>query len=269
MSTKNFPLSQQVNLSCRLDSGSLTVRAEPNCSTARVTMTAREPDSDAVERSTVELRESTLVVHGPKNYESGRRNRDAMDVEVTVPAGTPMKLTAVSADVEIHGSAGPLDISSGSADVNVEQVQGALRLRGGSGDIEVGLVSGEANIKGGSGQIRIGEAAEALQVGAGSGDIELGVARGPVRLRSGSGSVAIGVIEHDADLISGSGNLAVGLRAGQPARLDVLTGSGRFESDMPVETTPPADGPAINIRARTGSGDVRIRRVPGDDRLAG
>ena len=82
-----------------------------------------------------------------------------------------------------------------------------------------------------------------------------------VSLRAGSGQVHIGVAEDDVDLVSGSGGLTVGLRPGQTARLDVTTGAGRLHSDLPVEDAAPATGQPITIRARTGSGDVRLFRA--------
>jgi hypothetical protein len=101
-----------------------------------------------------------------------------------------------------------------------------------------------------------------LDMACGTGNLEIGTAHGSVRLRTGSGQASIGAAESDVELVSGSGGLSVGLRAGQSARLDVVTGGGRLDSELPVEDTPPsATGRAITIRARTGSGDVRIFRA--------
>src|SRR5262249_31152541 len=63
----------------------------------------------------------------------------------------------------------------------------------------------------------------------------------------------------DVDFTSGSGDLSVGLRRGQPARLDVVTAGGQLRSDLPIENNPPSNtARAITVKARTGSGDVRI-----------
>jgi ferric-dicitrate binding protein FerR (iron transport regulator) len=95
----------------------------------------------------------------------------------------------------------------------------------------------------------------------GSGNLEVDVAHGPVSLRAGSGQADIAIAEGDVDLVTGSGGLTVGLRSGQVARLDVTTGSGQLLSDLPVEDSAPASSRPITIRARTGSGDVRITRA--------
>jgi hypothetical protein len=59
----------------------------------------------------------------------------------------------------------------------------------------------------------------------------------------------------------GSGSIAIGLPAGQPARLDVTTGSGRVDSDLPIEDSPATQHNPITVRARTGSGNVRLFRA--------
>jgi hypothetical protein len=68
-------------------------------------------------------------------------------------------------------------------------------------------------------------------------------------------------VHGDVDVASGTGELAIGIPAGQAARLDVTTGSGRVNSELPVEERPATAGRAITVRARTGSGDIRLFRA--------
>ena len=40
-----------------------------------------------------------------------------------------------------------------------------------------------------------------------------------------------------------------------------MTGSGRVNSELPITDAPAATGDPITVRARTGSGDVRLFRA--------
>lgn len=271
MSTWSFPVSGPIDLHVRLGFGSINVHANDDVGEASVTVNPRDPDSDYAARTVVEMRQSTLVVHGPKPrgalfdipmFTGRRSERDALDVEITVPAGTTMKLGSWGADIDVTGRAGTADIASGSTAVTLEQVDGDLRLRYGSGPARVKRVSGDVVVRAGSGDATFGEVAGSVEVGCGSGNLDVGVTGGRVRMRAGSGQMSIGAAGGDVDFTSGSGGVSIGLRRGQPARLDVVTGAGQVRSDLPVENHPPADSArAITIKARTGSGDVRIFRA--------
>jgi hypothetical protein len=271
MSTSSFPVSGPIDLQVRLGFGSVNVHADEGVREATVALNPRDPDSDFAARTVVELRQKTLIVHTPKPrgalfdipmFAGRRSERDALDVEIIVPAGTTMKIGTWGADVEVTGRAGTADIAAGSTAVTVEQVDGDLRLRYGSGPARVKRVSGDVVVRAGSSDATFGEVVGSVEVGCGSGNLEVGAASGRVRMRTGSGQLSIGSAGGDIDFTSGSGGVSIGLRRGQPARLDVITGSGQVRSDLPVEDHPPADtARAITVKARTGSGDVRIFRA--------
>ena len=270
MSQKTFELSGAINLDVRVGYGSVTVHAEEGASRAEVTLAAKTADSDVVERTVVEMRGPTLAVIGPRPR-GGRfdvalfarrfRDHDRMDVDVVVPAGTAMKISTFGADLTITGRTGGADLASGSATLNIDEIDGDLRLRYGSGPTNVRRITGAAEVKYGSGKLSLQEVGGDLDVACGSGSLQVGVAHGTVRLRTGSGGATIGVAESDVELTSGSGDLSIGLRAGHSARLDVVTGSGRLDSELNVEDAPPPGRRATTIRARTGSGDVHLRRA--------
>jgi len=186
--------------------------------------------------------------------------RDALDVDITVPPGTALKIASFATDLTVYGRTGSADITSGVTTTRLVEVDGDLRLRYGSGPAHVDRVSGTAVLKYGSGDVEFDEVGGALDLACGTGNLDLGIAHGSVRMRSGSGRVAIGRAEGDVELVCGSGGMSIGLPAGQAAKLDVLTGSGRLDSTLPVEQTAPS-GPAISIRARTGNGDIHLFRA--------
>jgi hypothetical protein len=234
MSTTTFPLAGPINLLVRLGRGSLTIRAEDDCTEAAVSITAEA--EDLVESISVELRGPTLSVIAPRSAArfdrsrftgSGRRRRAGVDVSITVPSGTAVKLTTATAGVRLTGRCGGADIAVGSSSVVLDHVDGDLRLRLGHGDATVGQVSGS------------------------------------VVLRAAAGDASIGAVHGEVDLASGSGRLEIGLPTGQRARLDITTGSGSVRSELPVDAAPTGDGaqPVITVRARTGSGDIRLFRA--------
>jgi hypothetical protein len=268
---RTFPLHGSIRLDCRTGFGAVTVHAAEDTTEAAVTISQREADSDALSRTQVELRGSTLSVRAPKPrgtvfdmpfFSSRWAHRDALDIEVTVPAGTAMSITSWGADVCVTGRAGNVDLAGGSTASEIADVDGNLRLRVGSGASQVGRVRGSALVKSGSGDAQFDEVGGALSMLCGSGNLQVAVARGPVRMRAGSGTASIGRAHGDINLISGSGGMSIGLPPGQPARLEVTTGTGRLDSELPVsDAAPDTSAAAITIRARTGSGNIRLYRA--------
>jgi hypothetical protein len=270
MSTRTFPVSGPISLTCKFGFGSLVVTADDQASEARVTLKARDPESDVLSRTTVEMRDSTLTVQGPKPrggvfdlpvFNSRARMDDAMDIDVVIPAGSTLKVSTFSADVTTHGRLGTSDLASGSTTTDLEHIDGDVRIRFGTGPLHIAKITGSASVRAGSSEVTIDDGGGDLDVAFGTGSLEVAVAHGSVRLRTGAGSARIANAQADVDLTSGAGGLAIGLPAGQQARLDVVTGSGQLRTDMPVEQSRAGDGRAVTIRARTGSGDVTINRA--------
>jgi hypothetical protein len=262
-----FPISTPINLMARLGHGSLTVIARDDVSEATVRLTPRDAKGDVLQRIAVEMRGPTLAVVAPRQggladlLGGWRRDRDAVDIEIVVPTRTAMKLSSASADITVTGCAGGADIATGAATIEVDTVDGDLRLRYGSATSRVQAVTGSATVRSGSGDAHFGEVGGSVQAGFGSGDLEVDIAHGGVRSRAGSGEARIGVTHGDVDVAAGSGGVSIGLPAGLSARLEVTTGSGRVHSDLPIEDSSVRGGKSIIIKARTGSGDVRLFRA--------
>jgi hypothetical protein len=117
----------------------------------------------------------------------------------------------------------------------------------------------------GSGSARFGRIGGDLNAGCGSGELDVTSVGGSVRSRAGSGRFTLARVNGDlVDLASGSGPMSIGLPAGRPARLDVTTGSGRVDSELPIHDRPRVSvskARAMQVRARTGSGDIRLFRA--------
>jgi Putative adhesin len=265
MTTTTFAITKPISLVGRIGHGSFRVTALDGLTEASVTLSARTEPSEILDRTTVELRGTTLQISSPRQGGVfdlfGGRTRDAIDVEVTVPSGTPLKISCFTADVTVTGRCGNADIASGASEVDADYVDGDLRLRYGSGNCHVERVTGSVQTRSGSGSARFGEVGGTLTSACNTGRLDVGIARGAVRFRAGSGAATLGAIYDDVDLASGSGELRIGVPAGVSARLDLTTGSGHVEPQLPISQKPEGGGRAITIRARTGSGDVHLFRA--------
>jgi len=273
-STNTFPLSGPINAHARIGHGSLTITAVDDLDTATVTLRPRGASrlvkgqpGDAIERMVVELRGPTLFITAPRQggifdmIGGWRREKDAVDVEVRVPSGTAVKASTFTADVVVQGRCGGADIATGAASITLDHVDGDLQLRYGSGRSTVETVNGSVTIRSGSGDATFGTVTGGIQAGCGSGRLEVGSVRGTVRSRAGSGDAVLGAVYGDVDLASGSGTLQIGLPAGVAVRLDVTTGSGTVNTDLPIEGGPRRESPVIKVQARTGSGNIRLFRA--------
>ena len=266
MNSKTFPVSGPISLVGRIGHGSFTVRAEDGCAEASVTIEPRDPASGILDRATVEMRGSVLAVQLPRQGGIfdlpifGRLGeRDAVDITVVLPSGSDVKISSFTADITINGRVGATDLAFATSTVAVDTVDRDLTLRFGSGTASVERVNGSVTVRSGAGSVRVGEVSGDFSSGFGSGDLTVGTAHGKVRARTGSGSTTIDALYGDANLVSGSGPMTLGLPGGVTARLDLASGSGDVSTDLPVDSAPAAKRTPITVRARTGSGPVRIR----------
>jgi hypothetical protein len=270
MTTRSFPLDGPINLNARLGHGSLTVHCRDDLAAASVTMTPRPGSEEYAERVTVDMAGRTLAITAPRQggvfdmFGDLWRKHSAVDVEVEVPSGTALKVATFTAGVTVTGRCAGADIATGSATVDIDHVDGDLRLRAGNSAADVRQVTGSANLRSGAGTVTVGEIGGSLNCGCGNGKLSAAVVRGRVHARCGAGEARFGAVYSDVDVASGSGSMSLGLPAGVTARLDLHTGSGRVDSELPITDAP---GPltktaaAITVRARTGSGDLRVFRA--------
>jgi hypothetical protein len=267
MPTSTFPLTGPIELVIRIGHGSVTVDTADGLAEAEVVIEPGKHAGELMAQTAVDLSGRTLTVSAPRQGGLfdlpvfGRRSGRSLDVHVRVPTGTPVRISTFTAPITISGPVGRADLAWGAADVAVRDVEGDLRLRYGNGSAKAVRVTGSVQLRAGSGSAQFGEIGNGLSAGCGSGDLRARLVRGTVRSRSGSGSVELGEVHGDVDVASGSGDVAIGLPTGVAAQLDVQTGSGRVESELPIEDRPQARSATIRLRARTGHGNVRLFRA--------
>jgi DUF4097 and DUF4098 domain-containing protein YvlB len=136
-------------------------------------------------------------------------------------------------------------VKSASSDFSAREIGGGVNIQTASGDIDVSVARGPVNVTSVSGDVSIGEAYDNVNANTVSGDQDHGaVMQGVVAAHSVSGDVTIAV------------------RRGSKAFLDCSTVSGDTVSELELSSDAPAgDGPLVEIRAKTVSGDIRITRA--------
>jgi len=114
----------------RLGFGTITVHADDGVSEAKVDITTAR--SGLGLRGSHRRRVPSVHARRPRP-ETGARSstsrlrgrysgRDALDVDITVPSGTTMKIASWGADVVVTGRSGNVDISSGSTTTELDHV---------------------------------------------------------------------------------------------------------------------------------------------------
>lgn len=259
-----FPLTGPINLAVRIGHGTLTVDAVDGLDQAAVEL--RGPQ-DLLDRMEVGRDGPTLTVSAPRQgglfdlIADRLRSSAGIEVAVRVPSGTAMRVVTFTADITVRGRSGGADIATGTGRIELDEVDGDLRLRYGSSSAIARRVTGKTTVRSGAGDARFGELLGGLQSGFGTGRLRVDVVRGSVCSRTGSGDAQLDAVYGDVDLASGSGAMSIGLPGGVTARLDVKTGSGQVRTDLPINEKPKSASGAITVRARTGSGDVRLFRA--------
>lgn len=272
---KRFATPEPVELVIELGSGTITTEA---CTTSECTVAVEGPRADEF---SVQLRGRELTVIGPRHRAGMFGGDDRHDVRVTVPQGSDLSTRTGSAvtrargrygmvraktgsgDIEIEAAGSAVVVDSGSGDVRCEEAGADLRVKSGSGDVEVGTVHGTGTVSTGSGDVALGRTGGATVVKTGSGQTRVGHAGADLTVTTGSGTTIIDRAPRGSIRArSGSGDIRVGVPAGTPVWTDISSSTGRVASDL-TPVGKPGDGQDhVELRLRSGSGDVVLSQVP-------
>src|SRR4029450_7716769 len=166
-------------------------------------------------------------------------------VRIEAPDGAAVRAELASADIRGRGRYGELELDVATGDVEFDQVEGEAKVNTASGDIELRRV-GSARLNSASGDVRVGEASVSVDVNPASGDVQIRkVAEGVLKVHSASGDVVVGIAK------------------GSRLWVDAQSLSGDTSSELELEAAPAADdeGPLVELRAQTMSGDIAVRRA--------
>lgn len=247
MREHTFQIQGDPRLNVKVPAGEIDIETQPGTEAfVRLTPIVDDADSrDAIERATVELHGSELVVVvKEKLLRFG--SHPEIRAEVRCPDGTSARLQTASGDIRARGRLGDTKTHVASGDVKLERVDGRLDVHSASGDVEVGFVRDDAAVHTASGDLVLRRSDAEVGVRSASGDVTLEDAGGgPIRVHSASGDVRIAV------------------RPARRVAVDVRTVSGEASSDIPLDGDgdEAGDAPLVAIQVNGVSGDVRIERA--------
>jgi len=267
---KTFEVQGPVEIDVRLASGDIEV--DPTAEgRVEVELIAHDEESQRlVDNARIELsphgHRPTVLVDVPqkKGFSISIFGRSGIECRIRCPHDSGLSVRTKSADISTRGTLGGLNVQTASGDLDVNRVSGGVNVKSASSDFSAREVGGGVNIQ------------------TASGDIDLSIARGPVNVTSVSGDISIGEAYDNvnANSVSGdqdhravmqgivaahsvSGDVTIAVRRGSKAFLDCTTVSGDTTSELELTSDAPAgDGPLVEIRAKTVSGDIRITRAP-------
>ena len=226
-----------------------------------------EGSREAVERARIEFHGDELRVEVPEQRVWGISfgRRPSVELRVRCPHGSSLAAKTRSADVEARGRFARASVSTTSGDVELTEVENEAELNTVSGDLRVGPVGGRVSVNSVSGDAVLDRVGGQLRVNCVSGDVTVREAAGPVKADTVSGDLDLESVEAgDVDLSSVSGDLRVGIKRGSRLAVDATAVSGDLESEIELAGDAHAggtDGPVVEVRARSISGDLRIVRA--------
>jgi len=270
---KTFEVTGPVELELRLASGEIEI--DPSLDgRVEISLEAHDDESQRlIDEARVELQDHSerqrVIVDVPNRRGGGFGfglvfGRSGITCRVRCPEASLVSVKSKSADVLARGTIGGLSIQTASGDVEVDRVLDGLSVKSASGDVEAREIGGTTSIQTASGDIQIDAARGRVTIATASGDLRIGEAYDDVSANTVSGDQDHGaVMTGQVAAHSVSGDVRIGVRRGSRAYLDCNTVSGDTSSDL--EPTPDAatgDGPLVEIRAKTVSGDIKITRAP-------
>lgn len=216
--------------------------------------------ADMVVRETrIDMVGNRLIVQAPRQH-----HLIPLALTVRAPAGSSLEVSVGTADVTVTGPAGKVKLHAGSGSVTLDRADGPAEVHSGSGALRLGPMLAGLRARSGSGEIEVSSVGGTTTLVTGSGDVWLGAVQSDVRVRTGSGDISVADAAcGQVELVTGSGEIRIGVRSGAKARLDLRSGSGQARSELDLSHTPPADGAKLELRGRTGSGNVVVTSAVG------
>jgi len=212
------------------------------------------------------------------------------DLEVSIPRGQKLALYLAAGNVTVANVDGTLRVDTGAGSVSTNDTKGELVVDTGSGAVNVGGATGPVDVDTGSGEVNVARvrgdilnvdtgsgsvhardiSVAKLSCDTGSGEVEVsGITAREISIDTGSGSVEVTLDAPCEEILvdTGSGDVTVNVPRGFGADISFESGSGDFDSELPVTVREREHG---SFRGRVGSGAARVvvETGSGDMRLA-
>lgn len=260
MRTETFHTPGPTSLVLRIPAGEIELEAV-EASETRVELSASTLEAESEVRIDVRERGDRyeIVVEAPRRFFGTEDYR----LGVSAPEGTTVEATTGAADIEARGTFGDFRVTTATGDVVVQNVAGELEAKTASGDLIAQTVDGPASVQTASGDVILKALAAEGTIRSASGDVVVKEAAAGLRVQTASGDQTIGsVARGEVALQSASGDIEVGIARGSSVYVDAHSASGDMRSEIDLDDEVPGDeGPSIELRATTMSGDVRLVRA--------
>jgi len=278
-----FDTPDPISVTIEIGAGDIRIAATNRSDTAvevRPRNGARRGDVELAEQTRVELAAGRLLIRAPRGwrYYSPWGGRESIAVEIAIPAGSHVSADAGIGPIHALGRLGECrcktgfgDISiehataarlhSGGGDVSVDRAEGFAEVSTGTGTVRIGAVDGGAAIRNSDGATWIGVAGADLRVKAANGTIDVDQALASVDARSANGGIRLAEVTRGRVIAeTAAGRVEIGVREGVAAYLDLDTSYGDLRNDLDAVAGPESEAETVEVRARTGFGDIVIHR---------
>ncbi|MCB5908284.1 DUF4097 family beta strand repeat-containing protein [Streptomyces pinistramenti] len=274
-----FDTSEPLSVTLEFDMGSVRITASKRADTVVDILpsdAADDADVRAAQQVKVSCSDGKLLIKGSKKRSLFGKS-GSLDVRIELPAGSDLHGTSPVADFTCEGRLGDCRLKTSLGDIQIDQAatvnlksgHGTVRARHvtgnadvvAAGQVDIGEVKGAATVKNANGDTEIGEVAGEVKVNASNGRISVGIAHAGADARSANGGISIGdVARGHVTLQAAAGDIAVGIRESTAAWLDVHTGFGSVRNSLGPAESPGDSDETVEVRARTGVGDILIHR---------
>lgn len=127
-----------------------------------------------------------------------------LDLEVTLPAGLPVRIVDSSGDMDLN-DVHVTHVTDSSGDIVARGLTGDVEINDSSGDVRLNDTRGQVSISDSSGDIVIDGAQDVIVPVDSSGDIDIRHVSGSVRIeRDSSGDISISDVGRDAEVLADS-----------------------------------------------------------------
>jgi DUF4097 and DUF4098 domain-containing protein YvlB len=261
--------------------GHVTINASDRTDTVvdvRPTDESESADVEAAKQTTVEYANGRLTVTAPKTKLRVIIGRPpSIEVTVELPSGSRVDAKAMTG-IRSTGRLGESTFDSAAGSIRLDET-GRLSVRTAAGDISVARSAGNAAVTTSSGKVWLGEIDGKATIKTSNGDITVGEVTGDVRLTTANGDIAIEralatvaaktaygnvrvgeVVRGSVVLDTGFGEVDLGVAEGTAAWLDARSKYGSVRSDLEAAAEPGPSDETVEVRARTGFGDILVHR---------
>ncbi|WP_269858373.1 DUF4097 family beta strand repeat-containing protein [Streptomyces sp. RPT161] len=276
----DFATPEPVSVSLQFDIGTARITASERTDTVVEVLPGNGADDNdvrAAAQTKVSYSNGELLVKGPKKR-SLFGTAGSLDISIELPSGSQVHADSPMADFICEGrlgdcrfktsagdiqiaEAGTVNLKTSHGDIVVHRAAGNAEVTG-AGRIDIGEIAGEATVKNANGEITIGKVTGDVRANSSNGRISIGTAHAGVDARSAYGGIRVGEVAHGSvSLQTATGDLEVGIRESTAAWLDLNSRFGSVRNSLGPAEGPETSDATVEVRARTGLGDIIIRRA--------